>query len=149
LSLRSWVPSRARNLTSATCLRRKTSALPGLLQNGLKITADNPFSEAQFKTLKYRPDFPRRFTSIEAARAHCQLFFPWYNEDHRHGGLGLHTAADIHHGQATAVRTRRADVLTAAYLAHPEHFVRKPPAPPELPAASWINPPGNTEAADQ
>jgi putative transposase len=113
------------------------------------VSNDNPFSESQFKTLKYRPDFPRRFTSIEAARAHCQLFFPWYNEDHRHGGLGLHTAADVHHGQATTVRARRADVLTAAYLAHPERFVRKPPAPPELPVASWINPPGKKEAGAQ
>jgi putative transposase len=106
------------------------------------VSNDNPFSESQFKTLKYRPDFPRRFTSIEAARAHCQLFFPWYNEDHSHGGLGLHTAADVHYGQAATVRARRADVLTAAYLQHPERFVRKPPAPPQLPAASWINPPG-------
>ena len=83
------------------------------------VSNDNPFSESQFKTLKYRPGFPRRFTSIEAARAHCQLFFPWYNEDHRHSGLGLHTAADVHYGQATAVRARRADVLTAAYLRAP------------------------------
>ena len=113
------------------------------------VSNDNPYSEAQFKTLKYRPGFPRRFTSIEAARAHCQLFFPWYNEHHRHGGLGLHTAADVHHGQAPAVRARRADVLTAAYLAHPERFVRKPPAPRELPTASWINPPGKKEAAAQ
>jgi putative transposase len=113
------------------------------------VSNDNPFSESQFKTLKYRPDFPRRFTSIEAARAHCQLFFPWYNEDHRHGGLGLHTAADVHYGQAAAVRARRADVPTAAYLAHPERFVLKPPAPPELPTASWINPPGKKEAAAQ
>ena len=113
------------------------------------VSNDNPFSESQFKTLKYRPGFPRRFTSIEAARAHCKLFFPWYNEDHRHGGLGLHTAADVHYGQATTVQARRADVLTAAYLQHPERFVRKPPAPPELPAASWINPPGKKEAAAQ
>jgi putative transposase len=113
------------------------------------VSNDNPFSESQFKTLKYRPDFPRRFTSIEAARAHCKLFFPWYNEDHRHGGLGLHTAADVHYGQATTVQARRADVLTAAYLHHPERFVRKPPAPPELPATSWINPPGKKEAAAQ
>ena len=78
-----------------------------------------------------------------------QLFFPWYNEDHRHGGLGLHTAADVHYGQATTVQARRADVLTAAYLQHPERFVRKPPAPPELPTASWINAPGKKQAAAQ
>ena len=63
------------------------------------VSNDNPYSEAQFKTLKYRPDFPDRFGSIEDARAHCQDFFPWYNNEHRHSGLGLHTAADVHHGQ--------------------------------------------------
>ena len=70
------------------------------------VSNDNPYSEAQFKTLKYRPGFPRRFDSIEAARAHCQDFFPWYNDQHRHGGLGLHTAADIHYGRAAAVQAR-------------------------------------------
>ena len=105
------------------------------------VSNDNPYSEAQFKTLKYRPGFPARFTSIEAARAHCQDFFPWYNSEHHHGGLGLHTAADVHYGQAAAVRAGRALVLTRAYLAHPERFTRKPPAPPDLPGGSWINPP--------
>ena len=112
------------------------------------VSNDNPFSEAQFKTLKYRPGFPARFASIEAARAHCQEFFPWYNTGHRHSGLGLHTAADVHHGTAAAVRASRARVLTAAYLHHPERFVNKPPAPPRLPATSGINPPQN-EAATQ
>ena len=105
------------------------------------VSNDNPFSESQFKTFKYRPDFPRRFDSIEAARAHCQDFFGWYNNEHRHGGLGLHTAADVHHGRAAAVRASRALVLTGAYRAHPERFVRRPPTPPKLPAGSWINPP--------
>jgi putative transposase len=113
------------------------------------VSNDNPYSESQFKTLKYRPDFPARFASIEAARAHCQRFFPWYNEHHRHGGLGLHTAADIHYGRAHTVQAARADVLTAAYAAHPERFVRQPPAPPQLPAASWINPPGQKETDAQ
>jgi len=113
------------------------------------VSNDNPYSEAQFKTLKYRPDFPRRFASIEAARAHCQVFFPWYNQEHRHSALGLHTAADIHYGRAQAVQAARADVLTAAYTAHPERFVRQPPAPPQLPAASWINPPGQKETDAQ
>ena len=90
------------------------------------VSNDNPYSEAQFKTLKYRPDFPARFTSIEAARAHCQVFFPWYNHEHRHTGLGLHTAADIHDGRAQVIQAARADVLTAAYTAHPERFVRHP-----------------------
>jgi len=113
------------------------------------VSNDNPYSEAQFKTLKYRPGFPRRFGSIEAARAHCQEFFPWYNTQHRHLGLGLHTAADIHHGNAATIRASRARVLTAAYHQHPERFVHKPPAPPRLPAISWINPPEEKEAAAQ
>jgi putative transposase len=113
------------------------------------VSNDNPYSEAQFKTLKYRPDFPRRFASIEAARAHCQVFFPWYNQEHRHTALGLHTAADIHYRRAHAVQAARAHVLTAAYIAHPERFVRQPPAPPQLPAASWINQPGQKETGTQ
>jgi putative transposase len=113
------------------------------------VSNDNPYSEAQFKTLKYRPAFPARFASIEAARAHCQEFFPWYNNDHRHGGLGLHTAADIHHGHAPAVQNKRAQVLDAAYHAHPERFVSKPPAPPDLPGTSWINPPQEKETSTQ
>ena len=113
------------------------------------VSNDNPFSEAQFKTLKYRPDFPGRFDSIEAARAHCQRFFTWYNDEHRHGGLGLHTAADVHHGLAHAVREQRAVVLTAAYATHPERFVRTAPQPPRSPTNSWINPPEQKEAAAQ
>jgi putative transposase len=113
------------------------------------VSNDNPYSEAQFKTLKYRPDFPARFPSIEAARAHCQAFFPWYNDNHHHGGLGLHTAADVCHGMAGAVRAARARVLSTAYLAHPERFVRQPPAPPKLPPASWINHPQKTQTAAQ
>ena len=113
------------------------------------VSDDNPYSEAQFKTLKYRPDFPPQFESIEAARLHCRTFFTWYNDDHRHTGIGLHTAADVHHGRASAVRAQRAVVLTAAYEAHPERFVRKPPVPPKLPATSWINKPDETEAAAQ
>ena len=113
------------------------------------VSDDNPFSEAQFKTLKYRPDFPGRFPSIEAARLHCRAFFRWYNDEHRHTRLGLHTPADVHYGTADAIRDKRAGVLTDAYAAHPERFVRKPPDPPALPAASWINPPGDTEEAAQ
>jgi putative transposase len=113
------------------------------------ISNDNPFSEAQFKTLKYRPDFPGRFTSIEAARMHCRAFFPWYNDHHRHTGLALHTPADIHYGTAHITRTKRASVLDAAYAAHPERFVGKPPRPPKLPTETWINRPDNTEEATQ
>ena len=105
------------------------------------VSNDNPYSESQFKTFKYRPDFPARFASIQAARAHCQVFFPWYNHEHRHSALGLHTAADVHYGRAQAVRAARAGVLAAAYAAHPERFASGLPAPPKLPAASWINRP--------
>lgn len=109
---------------------------------------DNPYSEAQFKTLKYRPDFPARFGSIEAARAHCHSFITWYNQDHRHSGLGLHTASDVHHGQAETIREQRAAVLATAYAAHPERFARAP-EPPKLPTVAWINPPDQKEAAAQ
>ena len=105
------------------------------------VSDDNPYSEAQFKTLKYRPDFPDRFTSIQAARLHCRDFFAWYNDEHRHSGLGLHTAADVHYGLAQAVQDKRAAILTQAYTAHPERFVRKPPQPPRLPTTAWINQP--------
>jgi putative transposase len=113
------------------------------------VSNDNPYSEAQFKTLKYRPAFPARFPTIEAARAHCQEFFRWYNNHHRHGGLGLHTAADVHHGYAETVRAQRGRVLAAAYQAHPERFVSKPPAPPNLPGTAWINPPQDKENTTQ
>ena len=105
------------------------------------VSDDNPFSEAHFKTLKYRPDFPDRFGSLQDARAHCVRFFDWYHHRHRHSGLAWHTPADVHHGRAPAVRRRRAAVLGAAYGSHPERFVKGPPSAPALPAAVWINPP--------
>jgi putative transposase len=113
------------------------------------VSNDNPFSEAQFKTLKYRPDFPASFATIEAARLFCRTFFGWYNDEHHHTALGLHTAAAVHHGRAEAAQHARAGVLSAAYAAHPERFVRKPPVPPRLPQASWINKPEEKEAAAQ
>jgi len=113
------------------------------------VSNDNPFSESQFKTLKYRPDFPGQFDSIEAARLHCQAFFPWYNDEHRHTGLALHTPADVHYGTAASTRDKRAGVLDAAYLAHPDRFVRKPPTPPKLPTTAAINPPDQTEEPTQ
>jgi putative transposase len=110
------------------------------------VSNDNPYSEAQFKTLKYRPGFPARFGSLEAARKHCHAFLGWYNHDHRHSGIGLHTPSDLHHGHAPAVRRKRAATLGAAFSAHPERFVSRPPEPPKIPASSWINPPQHTEA---
>jgi putative transposase len=105
------------------------------------VSNDHPYAEAQFKTLKYRPDFPARFDSIEAARAFCQDCFPWYNSQHRHAGLGLLTPEAVQYGQAAAVHLVRRQVLHAAYAAHPERFVRRPPEPPPLPTAAWSNPP--------
>ena len=106
-----------------------------------RVSNDNPFSEAQFKTLKYRPDFPDRFTSIEEARSHCKAFFWWYNHEHYHSGVGWHHPTDIHHGRVEQVRQARAEVLTAAYTRNPERFVRKHPQPPAIPTTVWINEP--------
>ncbi len=102
---------------------------------------DNPYSEAQFKTLKYRPDFPERFGSLEDARGFCQVFFPWYNKEHHHSGVGLMTPHVVHYGLAKEAFEARQKVLLAAYEAHPERFVRKVPVPLPLPQAAWINPP--------
>ena len=108
-------------------------------------STDNPYSEAGFKTLKYRPEFPERFDDIDHARAHCRSFFDWYNHQHRHSGIGLMTPAAVHHGHADDLHIARARVLNAAYEQHPERFVRKPPAPPQLPTAAWINKPTDTK----
>jgi putative transposase len=108
-------------------------------------SSDNPYSEAHFKTLKYRPEFPERFEAIEQARAFCCAFFDWYNHEHRHCGIGLMTPAAVHHGQAQALHAARARVLEAAYARTPERFVRRPPRPPALPKAAWINKPTTTE----
>jgi putative transposase len=105
------------------------------------VSNDNPFSEAHFRTLKYCPQFPDRFGSIEDGRAFCQSFFRWYNHDHHHSGLGFLEPAVVHFGQAAAVRAHREVVLAAAYGAHPERFVNGPPRPADLPTAVWINPP--------
>ena len=110
-------------------------------------SSDNPYSESNFKTLKYRPEFPARFDDIEHARAHCRAFFDWYNHAHRHSGIGLMTPAAVHHGHAQQLHAARALVLDAAYERNPERFVRKPPAPPELPTAAWINKPDTKEVA--
>jgi putative transposase len=105
------------------------------------VSNDNPFSEAQFKTMKYRPEYPDRFASIAEARAFCETFFVWYNTMHYHSGIAMVTPEDMHYGRAEAVIAARADVLTAALAAHPERFVRQHPVPQALPSAVWINPP--------
>lgn len=113
------------------------------------LSDDNPFSESQFKTLKYRPEFPERFGSLEDARSFCREFFPWYNTEHRHSGIGLLTPEMVHYGSAKQVLQERQAVLNQAYFKHPERFVRKMPEPPKLPEQAWINPPKLIEKSDQ
>jgi putative transposase len=110
-------------------------------------STDNPYSEAQFKTLKYRPDFPDRFASILHARGFGRPFFDWYNHQHRHSGIGFMSPAAVHYGRAEALQADRARVLVAAYAANPERFVRGIPQPPKLPTAAWINRPATEEGA--
>ncbi len=104
------------------------------------VSNDNPFSEAAFKTLKYCPAFPDQFDDIDAARAFCKDFFDYYNHQHYHSGLGLHTPASVHFGTAQTIRANRANVLATAYARNPERF-SQPPEPPKLPTVTWINPP--------
>ena len=105
------------------------------------VSDDNPYSEAQFKTMKYRPTYPDRFGSIQDARAWARPFFHWYNHEHHHSGLALLTPAIVHYDQAQAVLERRQETLRAAYAAHPERFVRGVPKSPSLPTEVWINKP--------
>jgi putative transposase len=111
--------------------------------------SDNPFSESQFKTMKYRPGYPDRFGSAADARAWARAFFNWYNNEHRHSSLGLMTPAMVHHGRAAEVATQRQAVLRAAYEQHPERFVKGLPVPPQLPEAVWINPPRTNDGRDE
>ncbi len=110
-------------------------------------STDNPYSEAQFKTLKYQPDFPGRFGSLEDARAFLVRFFDWYNNEHRHSGIGLVTPAQRHSGEDKGVYQKRQTVLAAFYQQHPERFVRGTPVPPELPGEVWINRPDQATKA--
>ena len=113
------------------------------------VPNDNPFSEAHFKTMKYRPDYPDRFGCLEDARDWPRGFFGWYNFDHCHTGLGLMTPATVHYGLDKKVQAERQRVLEAAYLAHPERFVRGLPIAPTAPEAVWINKPKTEELAQQ
>ena len=112
------------------------------------VSDDNPYSESQFKTIKYMPQFPGRFGPIEHAREFCTGFFPWYNTEHRHSGIGLMTPEMVHYGLAEEVWKARQEVLLKAYAAHPERFVRKAPEPPRLPEAVWINQPIEAERSE-
>ena len=105
------------------------------------VSDDNPYSESQFKTLKYRPDFPERFGSLEDARAHCQRFFHWYNQERRHSRIGLMTPRTVHYGTAAALCAQRTRVLQQANDANLLRFKGCVPQPPALPTAVWIKPP--------
>jgi putative transposase len=158
--------SLAEELIAATCVRQNiqpgqltihadrgssiTSKPVALLMADLGVTKthsrphvsnDNPFSESQFKTLKYRPDYPERFGCQQDARSWATEFFDWYNYEHHHSALGLLTPADMHFGRALAVLQQRQDVLEAAYRRTPQRFVKGLPKPLALPTAVWINPP--------
>ena len=110
---------------------------------------DNPFSESHFKTMKYRPQVPNRFRSVEEARALFGELFCWYNHEHRHSGLALLSPATVHAGKGPEVIRARSSVLAAAYVAHPERFVNQPPQPQALPSEVWINPPAKPADASR
>ena len=113
------------------------------------VSNDNPYSESQFKTLKYRPEFPKRFGSYEDAHGFCRTFFAWYNQEHRHSGIGMLTPEDLHYGRAPQILAIRQRVLDAAYEAHPERFVNGRPGPQKLPDAAWINPPTRNPSCEE
>ena len=113
-----------------------------------RVSNDNPFSEAQFRTFKYRPEFPARFGAIEHARSVSRHLFAWYNDAHHHSGLSYLTPADVHYGRATTMLEVRHHTRLAAYAAHPERFVQGPPRREILPHAVWINPPEQSTAQD-
>ena len=110
------------------------------------VSNDNPYSESQFKTMKYRPDFPARFGCIEDARLHCQEFFAWYNTEHRHSGIGYMTPQAVHYGRAQTLRQARQLALDAAFRATPNRFKGRRPTPCRLPTAACINPPPSESA---
>jgi putative transposase len=113
------------------------------------VSDDNPYSESQFRTMKYRPEFPDRFGCLQDSRAFAQGFFRWYNQEHRHSGLALLTPAMVHYGQSALILEQRQSVLDRAYRTHPERFVRKAPQPAALPTEVWINKPPNLENKTQ
>ena len=115
------------------------------------VSNDNPYSESQFKTMKYRPEFPERFGCYQDAHRFCAEFFPWYNHEHHHSGLGYLTPYEVHYGLAEKRREQRAGVLQVAYEKNPQRFVRGLPRPALLPTAAWINKPKEifrTESAE-
>ena len=148
------VPPRSIHADRGTSMTSNTVtgllALLGIDQSHSRphVSNDNPYSEAQFKTLKYCPAFPGRFGSIEDANTFCAQFFTYYNHEHRHSGIGMHTPATVHDGTAVHIQARRAATLHQAFLAHPERFRSRRPTPPPLPTKVWINPPPTTLQTD-
>jgi len=108
------------------------------------VSNDNPYSESQFKTMKYQPEFPSRFGSQPDALSHCRQFFGWYNNEHYHSGIGLLTPASLHYGQAEEIIAARTKALDLAFTIKPERFVNGVPKPAKLPTAAWINPPAKS-----
>lgn len=113
-----------------------------------KVSNDNPYSEAHFRTTKYAPDYPERFDSLAHAREWFDGFIAYYNHQHRHSGIGLHTPASVHFGTADQVRDQRAITLAEAYQTHPERFAKRP-KPPEIPEQAWINDPARRQEPSQ
>ena len=107
------------------------------------VSNDNPFSESQFKTMKYRPEFPQRFGSLQDATQFCKNFFDWYNWEHYHSGIAHLTPGSVHHGKGAEIIGQREEALLSAFNAHPERFMRGVPRHQPLPDAVWINPPDN------
>lgn len=114
-----------------------------------QVSDDNPFSEAQFKTLKYHPAFPGWFTDQDHAKVFCRSFFPWYNTEHRHGGISMLTPYQVHFGHAEQILSNRKAVLRKAWAEHPERFVKGMPEPQPLPEAVWINPPSTNPSTQE
>ena len=136
---------RGSSMTSKTVAQLLADLDVGKSHSRPHVSNDNPYSEAQFKTLKYRPDFPTRFDSIEQARVFAARFFQWYNTVHLHCGIGYHTPHQVHHGLVAAIDTRRAAVLDAAWQTYPRRFPRGRPQPPAMNPVAWINKPDEQE----
>ena len=136
-----WLLAEHENARLAQRLIDESCAKQGIKPGRPRVSNDNPYSEAQFKTLKYRPEFPRRFESFLHAKAVCEALLTWYNTQHQHSGIAFLTPGDVHHGRATEILAQRQSVLDEAYARNPERFPR-PPRVTTLPAAVRINPPG-------
>jgi putative transposase len=112
------------------------------------VSDDNPYSEAHFKTLKYRPEFPKRFGSIQDAKQFCRTFFTWYNCEHKHSGIAMLTPETVHYGRAEAVLEKRQLALSNAFKLIPKRFKGRMPVAASLPAAAWINKPATATEID-